>query len=469
MRSRKFFVLLGFLTALSFILGSHTAQSLDQTRGWHSANQIGPGTMTGPIVVTTDLRTERLSIGSFYEPYAIMVKQGGLLIGDVLTQEKPQSSIPKGNLVNTIDSNGNSGLSNSIIIGNDGLPVISYFEKTNGDLKFLKCINQKCSSVFNNLSTLDRSGNVGNYSSIIIGPNGFPTIAYYDDTNKKIKILLCNDEICNTYSISTIDSATTDVGRYMSMTIHYRFADSQGFPMIVSQANTPLYGKVLHVLYCASQNCFLMGGVIYDYTGGNRDSGYYPSVAMGVDNLPIVAFIDIGNLQLKVLKCTIDDCYTGGIVTTLESLVTSQSATSIAIGNDGLPVISFINNGKLKLYKCSNIDCTAGWSRILDTVTNAFYFAPISIGPDGFPAIAYSDFNNGAVKLYKCWNINCTSGTTTTLATESPGIVPVDISMTTGTDGNPIISYHIDNTFSSGSLKVIKCGSPGCLPYWTRR
>ncbi|MFA5724396.1 MAG: hypothetical protein WC979_09140 [Candidatus Pacearchaeota archaeon] len=40
-----------------------------------------------------------------------------------------------GNTITTIDSTGNVGGHSSITIGTDGLPIISYYDTTNGDLK----------------------------------------------------------------------------------------------------------------------------------------------------------------------------------------------------------------------------------------------------------------------------------------------------------------------------------------------
>ena len=48
----------------------------------------------------------------------------------------------------------------SITIGTDGLPVISYFDDTNDDLKVAKCGNAACSSG-NTLTTVDSGGTVG--------------------------------------------------------------------------------------------------------------------------------------------------------------------------------------------------------------------------------------------------------------------------------------------------------------------
>ncbi|MBK7473185.1 MAG: hypothetical protein IPI73_23720 [Betaproteobacteria bacterium] len=47
-----------------------------------------------------------------------------------------------------MDSVGNLGQYTSITTGADGLPVISYYDASNGDMKVAKCGNAFCSPYF---------------------------------------------------------------------------------------------------------------------------------------------------------------------------------------------------------------------------------------------------------------------------------------------------------------------------------
>ena len=46
--------------------------------------------------------------------------------------------------ITTVDSGGDVGVYASVTIGADGLPVISYQDLTNGDLKVAHCSNRFC-------------------------------------------------------------------------------------------------------------------------------------------------------------------------------------------------------------------------------------------------------------------------------------------------------------------------------------
>ena len=54
------------------------------------------------------------------------------------------SRIPSSNTLTTLDATGNVGEYTSITIGTDGLPIISYHDFTNGDLKVAKCGSNIC-------------------------------------------------------------------------------------------------------------------------------------------------------------------------------------------------------------------------------------------------------------------------------------------------------------------------------------
>ncbi len=49
------------------------------------------------------------------------------------------------------------------------------------------------------LTTLDGSGNVGQYSSVATGTDGLALISYYDATNGDLKVAHCSDLFCVPY------------------------------------------------------------------------------------------------------------------------------------------------------------------------------------------------------------------------------------------------------------------------------
>ncbi len=189
------------------------------------------------------------------------------------------------------------GFYTSIVISTDGFPVISYRDQANLDLKVAKCGNAACSAG-NIFTAVDTAGDVGNNTSIAIGADGFPVIGYTDDSNGDLKVAKCGNVACS--AGNTINSV--------------------------------------------------------DITD---NVGWYASIAIGADSLPVISYNDQTNFDLKVAKCGNAACSAGNTITAVDTVGNVGRYTSIAIGTDGLPVISYYDQGNfdLKVAKCGNAAC----------------------------------------------------------------------------------------------------------------
>jgi len=304
-----------------------------------------------------------------------------------------------GRTITTLDSGG--GGFNSIAIGWEGLPVISYFDSTNEDLKMAHCGTTTCSAG-NTVTTVDSVGMVGIDTSITIGTDGLPVISYYDNTNGDLKVAHCGNAACSSGNTITPVDSGGDVGIDTSITI-----GMDGRPVISYYDSTNGRLKVAH---CGNGACS-SGNTI-----NNVDSvevvGLNTSITIGTDGLPVISYYDSTNDDLKVAHCGNATCSSGNTITTVDSGGNVGLTTSITIGMDGLPVISYYDqaNGNLKVTHCGNAACSSGntitW---IDSGGDVGISSSITIGTDGLPVISYYDSTNEDLKVAKCTNQFCLS------------------------------------------------------------
>ena len=181
----------------------------------------------------------------------------------------------------------------------------------------------------------------------------------------------------------------------------------------------------LDASFGVSDPCGLADFTFVDSTGD--DVGFYNSIAIGADGFPVVSYTDFTNRDLKVAHCTDVACASPADITIVDSPGDVGQHSSLAIGNDGFPVISYQDrtNFDLKVAHCTDAACTAPADiTTLDSAPRVGSSTSIAIGTDGFPVISYFDNGNFDLRVAHCTNVSCTS---------PAGISTVDSAGTVGT------------------------------------
>jgi len=378
---------------------------------------------------------------------ALEVKDGDGLVG----REVYDLVVGLHDTITTVDGAGDVGQNSSIAVGVDGLPVISYHDYTNHTLKVAKCANAACSGA-STLTTLSSPGAGGQHSSLAIPSDGRPVISYsgWIGTNRVLRVAKCGNASCTDgNTIATVDS-TGNVGQYTSIAI-----SGDGLPVISYYDDT---NDALKVAKCANAACSATSVVrtVDSAQSSGRESS---SIATGRDGNPIIAYHSYNSL--KVAKCSRADC-AGSTTITLENPGYPLGMhPSIAIGPDGLPVIASRDNGYggvIKVAKCSDTACTGTSS---NTIVDSGDWPSLRFGSDRLPVISYYDTVAGTLKVARCSDDACqliwTAPTVDTVGAVGWGGTSVAL----GADGLPVISYR---NFNNADLKVVKCGTPSCLP-----
>ena len=221
----------------------------------------------------------------------------------------------------------------------------------------------------------------------------------------------------------------------------------------------------------------------------NHNVGLYPSIVIDpVSGFPMISYYDngdatcdsTGECRLKFAKCDDPNCSgEDEYITVVEQFPVGKSTgkyTSMAIGEDELPVISYWNEDKtsLKVAKCTGdgdgdgITCNemGDWDKnTIDDSGDVGEYTSITVCtdstcPDHNPMISYYDATNKDLKFAKCDDPACSLPITVTTMVEPPGerigeftsiAVCNDSSCA---DHNPVISYFDNSNFR---LKVAKC------------
>jgi hypothetical protein len=300
----------------------------------------------------------------------------------------------------------------------------------------------------NTITMVDGDG--GAETAIATGSDGLPIVAFRSGLSSMLKVAHCGNAACTMGNVVTDIMTSAGVSPSMAIGI-------DGLP-IIGFANSGVFLTTTHCgdVSCSSGNLSAINGVRV---------AFGPSVAVGIDGIPILAFQDQATLDLKVARCVIATCTTGigAAATVVPSPGGLLRAIFIAIGADGLPVVSYLHLSTLKVAHCDNAACTAVTPPFtVDPDVDSLVSTSIAIGTDGLPIVVYHTASAGNLKIVHCGNAACTAGNTVTTVDTSPtggGAAAIAI----GTDGLPVISYRV-----SFALKIAHCGNVSCTAGNTR-
>jgi hypothetical protein len=404
------------------------------------SSEIASGAVGESEINTAEVQT-RVSQSCGEGFYLIGINQDGSVICQKL---------PIGFEFSILADNG-LGTYSSIALGSDNFPVVSFYSGfITKNLQILHCGNSICSSG-NTITTLDSAGAVGLYSSITIGSDGLPIISYTDASNIDLKVIHCGNLKCDGGNIRTTVDSIAQVGAFTNIDI-----GSDNLPII---SYYDISNSDLKVLHCGNNVC--NSGNTITTVDSSAQVGLSNSIAIGNDNLAIISYYDAFNETLKVIHCGNVNCNSNNTITTVDNSSNDVGqSSSITIGSDNRPIITYFDdtNSNLKVLHCGNTNCSSGNTiNILDNEESVGLYSDIKIASDGLPIISYLDFTNINMKILKCSDIKCNFNKLITTISAT-GNVQDSGGLVLGIDNNPIISYS-----SLKGLNVYACGDSRCL------
>ena len=366
--------------------------------------------------------------------------------------------------IQAVDTTGVTGRQPSIIIGLDGLPVISYFNDSTDDLMVFHCNDLTCSS--GTRSTVDSTNNVGQYSSITIGRNGFPSSVTMMQPHATLSSPAASTSLARTpLSQPSTQQASSASGHPSSPTLV-----AMPLLLITDQGNGDLLA-----LNCVNETCTNNDVWTIDGTG---DVGQYSSVMRNTRGDVWISYFDETNGDLKVARCSNANC-NSPVIKTVDGNPSSASGgndevvglwTSITAATDGSPLIAYskydgTNSSGGLVANCSNSQCTEATAYQFISAGSNIMFRDFSItlGPDGIGRVIHT-----LGSLNRAYFIDCSNPACTAAQINDQIIIDQveDTVITIGADGLPILAYH---EYSNDELRVVHCSDLSCEPYHRRR
>lgn len=262
-------------------------------------------------------------------------------------------------------------------------------------------------------------------------------------------VALGTAQFCEQGLARTVDNSAHNVGAYSSLAIG---ADSFA---IISYFDAS--AGSLKLYHCTSANCST--GAAFEFNATGSVVGEHSSIAIGTNNKPVVSFYDVTLQSLKLYFCVDQQCSSGAAIT-LDSDGDVGRFSSLAIGDDSYPIVSYYDAtlDDLKFYKCAATDCASGSVHRLVSSGDVGQYTSLAVGSNTYPIISYYDVSLGALNLYVCASLSCSSGTSVRVDNVAADVGQYS-AVVVGADHFPVMCYF-DAT--NGDLRVYHCASTDC-------
>lgn len=365
-----------------------------------------------------------------------------LMFGGTVMSAPPATST-------TVDADGDTGQESSMVLDAAGNPVIAYYDATNRDLRLVHCDDPACAGMETPV-TVDAAGDVGHSPSLALDAEGNPVIAYIENTSAEttagpLRLVHCDDPSCA--GVETPVTVDPDTSTRPSLVL-----DASGNPVIAYS-----YGG-LKLVHCDDPACAgVETPVTVDPQG--REA---PSLALDASGNPVIAYGVDPFAQIGLIHCDDPNCV--GVETATATLTDGDSnAVSMELDADGNPVLTYIHtlDDALKLVHCDDPDCAGVETKRTIVGANARAGTSLVLDASGIPFVSYIDFDflsgTRSLRLVRCTDPGCTDAETPVIVDGNPGFTS---SSALDTEGRPVISYYQS---ANGDLGLARCVEPGCV------
>ena len=313
---------------------------------------------------------------------------------------------------------GGVGYYASLAFDSNDYPHISYYDLSNGDLRYASLEPGDGGKNLWRVELVDQTGDVGSFSSLVLTPDNLPRISYRDATNGKLKLASYNG---NSWHTEILDP-DGDNGMGSSLAL-----DSNGY-LFVSYIKAGSY-DLRFLTYTPT------GSTAETVTTGlGQNVSFTTSLALDPHETPFILYYNslLGNLMLA---------YRDPLIMLWNSVAVDESDddvgrfNSLVIDAYGSLHLCYQNDTRGELWYATYDPNRDLWSRdLVDSEGSSGAYCHITLSSRGNPIISYFEESNGdlkvALKSYDRWQVYRydTAGITglwTSIAVNSQGAVGV--------------------------------------------
>ena len=374
----------------------------------------------------------------------------GIALVSVAEAQAGSDSIERPDRTSTV------GNYSAVAIDGSDLPIIAYYDTDAQDLRVIGCSTPTCAGT-QTINTPDTVGNVGLTPSIQLDDQGLPVIAYYDFSNWDLKLLHCTNRDCSGVQSPKTVVSEGAVGADPSLVL-----DDDGLPVITytSYHAAGFQDENLNIVRCNTSNCSSSSSPVTLDSVGNAGSA--SSLQLDNDGNPVVSYYDRTNSSIKVLHCTDRACSGTQTSFVVADAGCCATRTSLQLDSNGNPVVAFWRNWEeydLAIATCADPNCATAADVHHPVTEGTTGVAPtLALSSSDNPIVAFQDFDEGSANVLHCTNKAC-SGTQSAVVVDTEGFAGTGLSMAIDSTGNPVLSYSV----TGSGLRLARCGNPqGC-------
>lgn len=323
----------------------------------------------------------------------------------LLTHCNDPACTPGGDATNIVDHSADVGMYSSLALDSSGHPVIAYYDNTNDHLLLAHCNDANCAGGDETISIVDSATGVGSYASLVLD-GGIPVISYDDATNTNLKLVRCNDVNCagNNETPQTVISSGNDVGLSTSLVL-----GSDHRP-VISYLDTTAH--TIRLVHCNDLDCAGNNEVSHLVAPTFGTSDQDADLVLDADGFPVISLLNSAG-RLAVAHCLDAECNTSPDIQILDTAATTAPTySSIVLDSNGFPVVSYVRAGvgPLMVARCTDADCLTPVVSVADNAApgnRSGTYSSIVLDSSGNPIVSSYDLTKDKLVVIHCVEPYC--------------------------------------------------------------